>query len=70
MVKTNFCNVGCATGGEGPTWCPDSSMSLSLVWSVTVPNIKSVALLVSEIQSKQIFVMLVAPPVEVVLPDI
>ena len=52
MVKTHFCNVGGTTGGGCTTWCPYCGMSLAIVWGVTVvtvPNIKSLALLVSEI---------------------
>ena len=70
MVKTNFCNVDGANNGGGATWWPDSSMSSSLIWCITVQNIKSLASLLSEIGSKQIFVMEVVPPVEEVPPDI
>ena len=57
MVKTNFCHVGGTTCGDGASWCPDYKVLLPMPQGVTVSNIKSLALLGSEIWPKQIFIM-------------
>ena len=52
IIKTNFGNVDGTTGGVCSTWFPGRSTSLPMIWGVTLANIMSFALLVSEIQSK------------------
>ena len=67
MVKTIRCSVGGATDGGG--WCHLVSKLKNLLpmsYGVSVLSMKSVALAVSEILSKPIFVIMVALPVEVV----
>ena len=56
-VKTNFYNIGGATSGGGATWCLDCNILLPVSEEVIVPNIKSLALLVSEIWTTQCFAL-------------
>ena len=57
MVKTSFCHIGGTTCGGGAAWCLYCNILLPMPQEVTWPNMKSLALIVSEIWSKQVFVI-------------